>query len=130
MATVYSLPYLYETDVEWIGERKGDLESPGLASLQVASPPEFQGHQGMWTPEHYFVASVNSCFMTTFLAIAEMSRLELVSFDSKATGKLDKVEGAGYQMTEELSSSQNSSFDTKRTWNGPAESWKKQKGTV
>jgi peroxiredoxin-like protein len=100
MATAYSLPYLYETDVEWTGERKGDLESPGLASLQVASPPEFQGHQGMWTPEHYFVASVNSCFMTTFLAIAEMSRLELVSFDSKATGKLDKVEEAGYQMTE------------------------------
>jgi peroxiredoxin-like protein len=100
MATAYSLPYLYETGVEWTGERKGDLESPGLASLQVASPPEFQGHQGMWTPEHYFVASVNSCFMTTFLAIAEMSRLELVSFDSKATGKLDRVEGAGYQMTE------------------------------
>jgi peroxiredoxin-like protein len=100
MATAYSFPYLYETEVEWTEQRMGDLESPGLASLQVASPPEFQGHEGMWTPEHYFVASVNSCFMTTFLAIAEMSRLELVSFDSKATGKLDKVEGAGYQMTE------------------------------
>jgi len=100
MATAYSLPYLYETGVEWTGERKGDLESPGLASLQVASPPEFQGHQGMWTPEHYFVASVNSCFMTTFLAIAEMSKLEFVSFDCKAVGKLEKVEGIGFQITE------------------------------
>src|SRR5258705_10934984 len=54
----------------------------------------------MWTPEHYFVALVNSCFMTTFLAIAQMSKLEFFSFDSKATGKLDKVEGVGYQMTE------------------------------
>jgi organic hydroperoxide reductase OsmC/OhrA len=79
---------------------QGELASPGLEALQVASPPEFQGHEGMWTPEHYFVASVNSCFMTTFLAIAQMSKLEVVNFDSKAVGKLDKVEGAGYQMTE------------------------------
>jgi peroxiredoxin-like protein len=97
-----TLPYLYETEVEWKDQRKGELESPGLQPLEVASPPEFQGHEGMWTPEHYFVASVNSCFMTTFLAIAQMSKLEFVSFDSKAVGKLDKVEGAGYQMTEIL----------------------------
>ena len=99
MATT-ALPYFYETDVEWIGQRKGDLESPGLASLEVASPPEFHGHEGVWTPEHYFVAAVNSCFMTTFLAIAEMSKLEFVSFDCKAVGKLEKVEGIGLQMTE------------------------------
>jgi peroxiredoxin-like protein len=95
-----TLPYYYETEVEWTEQKRGELEAPGLASLQVASPPEFQGHEGIWTPEHYFVASVNSCFMTTFLAIAQMSKLEFISFDSKATGKLDKVEGVGYQMTE------------------------------
>jgi len=95
-----TLPYYYETEVEWTEQKMGELEAPGLESLQVASPPEFQGHEGIWTPEHYFVASVNSCFMTTFLAIAQMSKLEFVSFDSKATGKLDKVEGVGYQMTE------------------------------
>ena len=99
MATT-TLPYFYETDVEWIGQRKGDLESPGLASLEVASPPEFHGHEGVWTPEHYFVGAVNSCFMTTFLAIAEMSKLEFASFDCKAVGKLEKVEGIGLQMTE------------------------------
>jgi len=99
MATA-TLPYFYETEVEWTEERKGDLESPGLASLQVASPPEFHGHEGVWTPEHYFVAAVNSCFMTTFLAIAEMSKLEFVSFDCKAVGRLEKVEGTGFQITE------------------------------
>ena len=99
MATT-ALPYFYETEVEWTEQRKGYLESPGLASLEVASPPEFHGHEGVWTPEHYFVAAVNSCFMTTFLAIAEMSKLEFVSFDSKAVGKLEKVEGMGFQITE------------------------------
>jgi len=99
MATA-TLPYFYETEVEWRDQRRGDLESPGLAPLQVASPPEFHGHEGVWTPEHYFVAAVNSCFMTTFLAIAEMSKLEFVSFDCKAVGKLEKVEGIGLQITE------------------------------
>ena len=95
-----TFPYFYETEVEWKEERKGELESPGLVSLQVAAPPEFHGHEGMWTPEHYFVAAVNSCFMTTFLAIAEMSKLEFVSFDSKAVGKLEKLDGTGFQITE------------------------------
>jgi len=99
MATT-TLPYFYETEVEWKEQRRDGLESPGLAPLQVASPPEFQGHEGVWTPEHYFVAAVNSCFMTTFLAIAEASKLDFVSFDCKAVGKLEKVEGAGFQITE------------------------------
>ena len=38
--------------------------------------------------------------MTTFLAIAELSKLEFVSFGAEATGKLEKAEGRGYLMTE------------------------------
>ncbi|HEX4946690.1 MAG TPA: OsmC family protein [Blastocatellia bacterium] len=94
------LPYFYETEVEWTGARKGEMRSPGLPTLAVAAPPEFKGHAGIWTPEHLFVASVNLCFMTTFLAIAEMSKLEFVSFTCKGNGKLEKVEGKGFQMTE------------------------------
>ena len=80
--------YFYQTEVEWTGERHGDLRAPVLPQLQVDAPPEFKGHHGVWTPEHLFVASVNSCFMTTFLAIAENSRLDIVSFKAAATGRL------------------------------------------
>src|SRR5437870_2123774 len=68
--------------------------------MQVDAPPEFKGHDGVWTPEHLFVASVNSCFMTTFLAIAENSKLELASFKAGAKGRLEKVDGQGFMMTE------------------------------
>jgi organic hydroperoxide reductase OsmC/OhrA len=94
------LPHLYETEVEWTEQKKGRLTSPGLPSLEVATPPEFQGHEGMWSPEHYFVSSINACFMTTFLAISQMSKLEFVSFRAKAQGKLERVEGQGMQITE------------------------------
>lgn len=93
-------PYFYETDVEWAGERRGDLRATGLPTLAVATPPEFQGPEGVWSPEHYFVASVNACLMTTFLAIAEISKLPFVAFRSHAQGKLEKVEGQGFQITE------------------------------
>lgn len=92
--------YFYETEVEWKGEREGNLRGPNLPAVGVDAPPEFKGHEGKWTPEHLFVASVNTCFMMTFLAIAEYSKLPLVSFRSVTTAKLEKVSGAAYQFTE------------------------------
>src|SRR2546429_6752935 len=96
--------YFYRTEVEWTGERHGDLRAPVLPNLHVDAPPEFKGHDGVWTPEHLFVASVNTCFMTTFLAIAENSKLEVVSFKADAKGKLEKLDGQGFMMTEITSS--------------------------
>jgi len=95
-----NLPYFYDTEVEWTAERRGDLRSPGLASIEVAAPPEFKGPEGVWTPEHLYVASVNACFITTFLAIAELSNLKFSRLACAATGKLEKEEGRGYRITE------------------------------
>ena len=95
-----STSYIYETRVDWTGERRGALFSAGLPSIQVASPPEFKGHEGVWTPEHLFVSAVSACFMTTFLAIAELSKLEFDEFSASAIGTLKKVDGKGYLITE------------------------------
>jgi organic hydroperoxide reductase OsmC/OhrA len=92
--------YIYETRVDWTGEKAGALRAAGLPTIEVAPPPEFRGTEGVWTPEHLFVAAVNSCFMTTFLAIAELSKLEFVSFHCRSVGLLEKLESAGYQITE------------------------------
>ena len=92
------MSFFYETEVEWVGERRGNLRSANLPALEVVAPPEFQGHEGRWTPEHLYVASVSSCFMTTFLAIAQNSKLEIVSFSVAAKGKLERIEGAGHQV--------------------------------
>lgn len=92
--------YFYSTEVEWSGAREGELSALALPRLHVDAPPEFQGHEGSWTPEHLFVGAVNSCFMTTFLAIAENSKLDFVSFKAAADGKLEKREGQGFSITE------------------------------
>jgi organic hydroperoxide reductase OsmC/OhrA len=71
-----------------------------VPSVEVDAPVDFKGSGTAWSPEQLFVASVDTCFMMTFLAVAENSRLEFVSFSSTARGKLERVEGAGYQITE------------------------------
>jgi peroxiredoxin-like protein len=91
----------YNLDLEWIGERKGVLSSPEFSStIEVVTPPEFdKGIAGFWSPEHLFTAAVQSCFMTTFLAIADFSKLEIVKLSCKAKGILEKVDGKFF-MTE------------------------------
>src|SRR5690349_13974368 len=93
--------YHYEVNLNWQSERKGVINAPGLhAAIEVATPPEFpKGMPGLWSPEHLLVAAVNSCFMTTFLAIAENSKLEFHLFSCSATGKLEKVDGK-FMITE------------------------------
>lgn len=94
------MPFFYDTEIQWTRGRSGTLQALGLPAIEVSAPPEFKGEEGRWTPEHLFVASVNVCFMTTFLAIAELSKLEIIAFSSAAKGKLEKVEDSGLQITE------------------------------
>ncbi|MGZ5242446.1 MAG: OsmC family protein [Bacteroidia bacterium] len=93
--------HFYNVNLRWINERKGEIFSPELNhSFEVATPPQFpKGMENIWSPEHLFTAAVNSCFMTTFLAIAENFRLEFTDFSCEAKGKLDKVDGK-FLMTE------------------------------
>ena len=93
--------HFYDVSLTWNTDRKGTMRSDVLnSSIEVATPPEFpKGMQGIWSPEHLFVAAINSCLMTTFLAIAENSRLVYNNFESKAIGKLELVDGK-YIMSE------------------------------
>lgn len=88
-------PHYYEVDVEWKSERMGLMTSPDFDNkLEVVTPPQFaKGIPNKWSPEHLLVAAVNSCLMTTFLAIAENSKLEYEHFESRGTGKLEIVDG-------------------------------------
>jgi peroxiredoxin-like protein len=95
------MSHQYNVNLKWNAERVGEVSSPELKSkIEVATPPQFpKGVEGVWSPEHFFTAAVNSCFMTTFLAIAENSRLEFKEFSCNAVGVLDQIEGK-FLMTE------------------------------
>lgn len=86
--------HFYNTKVTWKEGRIGEISEPTLPTIQVATPPEFnKGVPNIWSPEHLFLASANVCLMTTFLAIAENSKLDFLAYSSDSTAKLEKVDG-------------------------------------
>jgi peroxiredoxin-like protein len=91
----------YKVDLRWLSDRKGIISSPELdTEIEVATPPQFpKGMDNIWSPEHFFTAAVVSCFMTTFLAVAENSKLAFTDFSCASEGKLEQIEGK-YLMTE------------------------------
>ena len=87
--------HIYDVDLEWQEGRIGLLRSEKLDDeIKVATPPEFPGGvERIWSPEHLFVSSVSSCFMTTFAAIAEYSKLEYEGLTVHASGVMSRVNG-------------------------------------
>lgn len=90
-----SQTHFYEVNVQWKGERLGELSSPVLEKrIECATPPEFpNGVPNIWSPEHLFVASINSCYMATFLAIAHNFKMEIEDFSCKTIAKLEMADG-------------------------------------
>jgi peroxiredoxin-like protein len=82
-----SQTHTYEVNLRWDSERKGTLSSPVLPTeIEVATPPD------IWSPEHLFVGAVNSCLMATFLAVAENSKFDFISFECNAVGIVETVD--------------------------------------
>lgn len=94
--------FLYRTHATWTMRRRGIVAAGDVPrTINFSSPPEFQGEPGLWTPEHLLVASVATCFLATFRAIAENSRLQVVHLEVEAEGLLEKQEG-GFRFTRVL----------------------------
>jgi peroxiredoxin-like protein len=90
--------FTYNTRLEWVGDRAVMLQSDGKPEFRVASPPEFKGEAGVWSPEDLFVASVDVCTLTTFAAFWQRLHLPVLSYTSKAEGILEFVDGE-YRFT-------------------------------
>jgi len=86
--------YEYGVHAFGAGGRNGVVQAEGvLSSISFSPPPEFLGEPGRWTPEHFLVAAVASCFVSTFSGIAEKSHFEFVSLNLDAEGVLGNDDG-------------------------------------
>ncbi|HLW55001.1 MAG TPA: OsmC family protein [Candidatus Angelobacter sp.] len=95
MSTTYS----FECTGDWTSDRQGWVDgAAGAPRLHFSAPPEFAGQPATWTPEHFFLAAVVSCFITTFRAIAEFSKFDAAALEVTAEGIVEKEEG-GFRFT-------------------------------
>ena len=68
-------------------------------ALTVGPPPEFGGDGAWWSPEHLLLASLNTCLMATFGAMARAQGLHVDHYRSKARAVLSKS-ASGLAFTE------------------------------
>jgi organic hydroperoxide reductase OsmC/OhrA len=81
--------FAYESELEWRGGRRAEVTSGGRPAIAVMPPPDFPaGDESSWSPEHLFLASLQSCTMLSFVAHCAHRGLELVTYRSAVTGSL------------------------------------------
>lgn len=91
--TIKPKRFTFAEGLRWTGEKKGLVSVAGKHDLAVATPPEFRGHPGIWSPEDLFVAAADTCLMTTFLAFAARQGVEVVAYESSGSGVVELVDG-------------------------------------
>ena len=90
----------YHVTVTGTGPKTGTLSAPKdhLPEMAFASPPEFGGPPHTWSPEHLFVASLATCLMTTFQAMAANSGMEVLEYRDNSTGHLQQADNGLYSI--------------------------------
>ena len=92
--------YSYQAQAHWTMHKRGILEVAEIPrTINFAAPPEFGGEPGLWTPEHLLLGAVVTCYVATFRAIAESSKLAIGALDVQIEGRIEKQEG-GFRFTQ------------------------------
>lgn len=104
--TVEARVFRYDTELEWSGGRGSVSRSGDRPPLPAAPPEEFPGGDAaVWSPEHLYLAAIQSCTMLSFLAHCAHNGIEVVSYRAHTTGELTRRQEdrryafTGVQMT-------------------------------
>ncbi|MEM9315676.1 MAG: OsmC family protein [Pseudomonadota bacterium] len=89
-----AFPHNYRVSGSATSDNHVALTAPGLSEIVSAPPAEFGGPGDKWSPETLLVGAVADCFILTFRAVAQASKLEWVHLECHVTGTLDRIERA------------------------------------
>ena len=99
MATKSRKQFLFEVQLNWLADTRGILSAwDANGTIHVATPPGFGGEGKPWTPEHFFLSSISSCFMTTYLLFAKKLHFSISNFECNVIGQIEIVDGK-YKFT-------------------------------
>lgn len=85
--------HAFESSIIWRGGKAGVVKMSGRPDVEFATPPDFGGPGGYWSPEDLFLASVNSCILTTFTYFAERFGILFEGYESGIKGEVELVGG-------------------------------------
>jgi len=75
-----------------------ELDRGAPRTIHFSAPPEFGGEPGVWTPEHFLISAVASCFIAAFRAVAAASQFDFQGIEVAVEGAMERDSG-GYRFT-------------------------------
>lgn len=85
---------LFQASVIWLNGKKGMITSSEVnGTIHVETAAVFGGKGKPWTPEHLFLGSISSCFLSTFLNFAEKWKLSIDGLSCRVSGVVEMVNG-------------------------------------
>lgn len=79
--------YKYKATAYWLLESRGMASADGVPqAIEFSAPPEFHGEHELWTPEHFLMAAVASCYVSTFRELADAAHFDAVALDVAVEG--------------------------------------------
>lgn len=82
---------VFKNELNKVGKEIATTTMSGVGKVTVAAPREYGGDGNSLNPEELFVASVNSCLMLVFDHFANKYKVDLISYDSQASGEVEKT---------------------------------------
>ena len=76
----------FEAKIVWKSGKEGTINARRNPEIRIATPPEFGGPPDAWSPLELLVASLTSCYMSTFMNIADKRNLKARSFEAAGVG--------------------------------------------
>ena len=91
-------PHHYQTWLVRTLSSRARLEAPPRPLISGGPPPEFDGDATAWSAEQLMLSSIGLCILTTFEAFAARDRVDLLGWEARVGGTVDRGE-QGPQFT-------------------------------
>ena len=88
------LPHVYTARLSGGPDDYATVAASGVPELRTAAPADFDGPGDAWSPEQFLMAAVETCFLFTFRAVAQASKLEFTALEVSGEGTVDRKDGA------------------------------------
>ncbi len=91
-------PHHYQTWLVRTLSSRARLEAPPRPLISAGPPPEFDGDATAWSAEQLLLSSIGMCVLTTFEAFAARARVDLLAWEARVGGMVDRGE-SGLELT-------------------------------
>lgn len=85
-------PHHYQTWLVRTLSSRARLEAPPRPQISGGPPPEFDGDATAWSAEQLLLSSIGLCVLTTFEALAARDRVDLLAWEARVGGMVEKSE--------------------------------------